>query len=250
MKDMKKDGFIEEKIDSYVEGTSPDVDLSAAKRALSEEHARRRSAGRKKWIAPVSACACLLLVAAVLIGVLPSFIAGGDKNNGMAGIPGEPPGGQSGNDGDPSGGSEPCEFYELSGAEQRTASIGELLETYGGKTGKLTALGLSSNVRAGYTLYFYGDSAVLLEADLLYSQLGRRVSATVYADLSGGKYRAAELGEYETLPSEYETYTFKKTFLNGEYAYLGNFSAQDTEYCVSLQSSYENAFFSFMEYLT
>ena len=47
MKDMEKDGFIEEKIASYVEGTSPEIDLTAAKRALAEETARRRVRRRR-----------------------------------------------------------------------------------------------------------------------------------------------------------------------------------------------------------
>lgn len=237
MKDMKKDEWIEEKIDSYVEGTSPNVDLSAAKRALSEEHARRRSARRKKWIAFASACASLLLVAIVLVGILPSFEAGRDGNNGSAEAPGQSP-----------EGSPQRIAYQLSQAEQKAAGVGELIEGYGESLKKLTDLGLSADVGADYTLYYYDNRAVLLETDVLYSRLGSRVSATVYTDLSGGKYRAAELEKYDALSSKTSAYTYEIMFLNGEYVSLGAFSYLGNGYCVEVQSSYEYAFSEFMKY--
>lgn len=262
MKDMKRDEFLEEKLNSYVEGSAePNVDLSAAKRALTEQQAGRRSAKRRMWIALASACASLILVAVVLFNILPVFRAGSDKDQGSADAPqggnygpaedlpdegdseADPPPGSSG-----SSGTEVVRFT-LAETKQRAAGVGELSETYGTKLKKLTDFGFSSGVATEYTLYYVEEEAVLLGTELVYSQAGKRVSATVYTDLSGGKYRAEELGEYDALPQKSATYTFKQTFLNGEYVYLGNFFVQGAEYCVSLQSSYEPAFVALMEYL-
>ncbi len=261
MKDMKRDEFLEEKLNSYVEGSAePNVDLSAAKRALTEQQAGRRSAKRRMWIALASACASLILVAVVLFNILPVFRAETDGDSGSseapesgdhdaAGAPSEgdseadPPPGSSG-----SSGTEVVRFT-LAETKQRAAGVGELSETYGTKLKKLTDFGFSSGVAAEYTLYYVEEEAVLLGTELVYSQEGKRVSATVYTDLSGGKYRAEELGEYDALPQKSATYTFKQTFLNGEYVYLGNFFVQGAEYCVSLQSSNEYAFAALMEYL-
>ena len=252
MKDMKKDEFLEEKLNSYAEGTeTPNVDLSAAKRALFEEQLRRRSARRRMWIALASSCASLVLIAIVLVGILPSFGGSDLAPDHGAEAPGDSQGGddpQGGETADPQGPTEAITF-SLSAAETRAAGVNELSEAYGQSLEKLTRLGLSSNINAEYTLYCVDGEAVLLGTELLYSQHGRRVAATVYTDLSGGKYRAEELAEYDDLPSKNATYTFKKTFINGEYACLGNFTAQGTEYCVSVESSYEYAFSSFMEYL-
>ena len=109
-KDMQKDEFLEEKLNSYVEGVEePKVDLSAAKRALNEEQSRRRSVRRRMWVALASACASLLLVAVALVSVLPSLHA--DKNNSAGDMmnggsaQGGDVGGDSGPSQPPSGGS-------------------------------------------------------------------------------------------------------------------------------------------------
>ncbi len=246
MKDMKKDESIEEKVCSYFEGTEePHVDLSAAKRALFEEQAKKKRARRRLWIALSSACACILLVAIVAIGVLPSFSSVPDQNGGTAS--GEDHAGES-SEGSAPPSSPEREVFELAAATSRAAGVNELQKEYSG-LGKLTALGLSSDVGATYTLYYVGEDAALLQTELVYLQEGRRVSATVYTDLSGGKYRAAELSEYEELPSKTATYTFKETYLNGEYVCFGSFYSQNTAYCVSVQSSNEDAFSALMDYL-
>ncbi len=248
MKDMKKDEFIEEKIVSYVEGAEDvNVDLSAAHRALAEEKAKRRSARRRMWFGLASACACLLLIVAVLIGVIPALRmqnSAGDMDSGESsppsGTPQRPP--QSGESDDG------ASAFSLLTAEKRAAGVSELSETYRGALKKLTDLGLSSNVSAEYTLYYAEGQAVLLETSVLYTQNGSRVSATVYTDLSDGKYRAEELAEYASLPGHGDGYTYGESYLNGEHVSMGNFS-DGAEYCVRMQSSYRYAFSSFMAYL-
>lgn len=245
MKDMKKDDFLEEKIASYAEGTDPHVDLSAAKRALAEQQARRRSTVRRTWIALASVCASFLLIAVLLVAVLPAF-GGSDRapdNSGNA------PSGAEGDAGGASGAEEPQAVrYELAAAEARAAGVNELVSAYGNSLEKLTDLALLG-FGADYTLYSYAGKAVLLETDVLYLQNGRRVSATVYTDLSDGEYAAAELKEYSALPLGGGQYRYKNTYLNGEYLTLGSFTLSGAACCISLQSSYSEAFFSFMEYL-
>lgn len=269
MKDMKRDEFLEEKISSYIEGTQqPEVDLSAAERALSEVRSRRKSARRNGWIAFASACASFMLIAAVIVGFL--FIGGRDMNTGEApgfdpdfnqggsAAPGHPSGGgpsagSSPSEGDGSSGSEDESVHPIAfameTAEQRAAGASELAKEYGGKLKKLTDLGFSSNYAAEFTLYYADGKAVLLGTELLYTQNGSRVSATVYTDLSDGKYRAEELEKYDSLPLKTSAYTYESTFLNGEYVCLGAFSYLGQSYCTRVQSSNTAAFSSLMNYL-
>ena len=239
MKDMKRDEFIEEKIDSYIEGTQPAVDLSRARRALTEGRGRR-SAKRRTWIALASACASLLLVAVVLFGVMPLFRAqsmAGDSGEGVppasSDVPQEP---------------ETVRF-SLTGENVHAERLGvnAVVREYGGRLKNLTELGLLDWVFAEYTLYTVGEEKALLETTVLYSSHGRRVDAIVYTDLSEGKYLAEELEKYRDLSLKTATYMYEKTFLNGEYVYLGSFVSSGAEYCVSLQSSYEGAFYELME---
>lgn len=253
---MKKDKFLEEQLNAYVEGAeTPDVDLSAAKRALLETQMRRRSARRRMWIALASACASLVLVAVVLTGILPFAAAGGAPNDsaeapGQSGSP-EGSGSAGGPGGAPSEGN-PSEVirFALSDAEPVTVGVGDLIGTYGETLKKLTNFGFYTDVSADYTLYCVNGLAVLLGTDLLYTQEGSRVTVTVYTDLSGGAYRAEELGEYDGLQARRDGYTYEQRQLfNGEYVSLGNFTSRGAEYCVALQSSYAYAFSSFMTYL-
>ncbi len=251
MKDMKKDAWIEEKISSYTEGTKDvEIDLSAAKHAVSEEQTRRESARRRMRIGLASACACVLLAAFVTAFLLP-----GRADLGPAGEA-SPPGGSQGpaasdpSQGDGEGSSAPSVRYELATAKRGTAGLNELAATYGDRLRKLTDLGLSASVNAAYTVYYVEDEAVLLKTELLYLQTGTRVIATVYTDLSDGKYRAEELEKYGLLSLKNGAYMYEReTLVNGEYVCYGTFTAAGDEYCVELQSSSESAFWELMDYL-
>ena len=263
MKDMQKDEFLEQKLNSYVEGVEePKVDLSAAKRALHEEQSRRRSVRRRMWVALASACASLLLVAVALVSVLPSLHA--DKNNSAGDMmnggsaqggdvggdsgPSQPPSGGS-TDGDSSGssgssGSAETELirYSLSEAENATVQAEELAETYGTSLKKLTDLAAFS---VTYTLYSVAGRSVLLKT-LVSAPSGAEI--TVYTDLSGGSCRAAEMDEFDSLSLKTATYVYDFKVLDGKTVYLAAFTAE-SEYCVSALAS-ESDFFAFMEYLT
>lgn len=265
-KDMQKDEFLEEKLNSYVEGVEePKVDLSAAKRALHEEQSRRRSVRRRMWVALASACASLLLVAVALVSVLPSLHA--DKNNSAGDMmnggsaqggdvggdsgPSQPPSGGS-TDGDSSGSSgssgpaetEPVR-YTLSKAEKTTVSAQKLAENYGRGIKKLTDLAAFSEISVTYTLYSVAGRSVLLETAIS-SPAGAEI--TVYTDLSGGSCRAAEMDEFDSLSLKTATYVYDFKVLDGKTVYLAAFTAE-SEYCVSALAS-ESDFFAFMEYLT
>ena len=264
---VERDEFLEEKMRSYIEGTEqPNVDLSAAEQALMEVR-RRRSAKRRARIALASACASFLLIAAVVMGFL--FIGGGDMNTGEAPNfdPDYDQSGGSASDPDPEkppssagdlpsgapsqgieGDVKPISFA-LETAEHRAAGASELAKEYGSKLKKLTDLGFSSNYAAEFTLYYAEGEVALLGTELLYTQDGSRVSATVYTDLSGGKYRAAELEKYDSLSQKTSTYTYERTFLNGEYVCLGAFSYLGQSYCATVQSSNADAFSLLMHYL-
>lgn len=266
MKDMQKDEFLEEKLNSYVEGVEePKVDLSAAKRALHEEQSRRRSVRRRMWVALASACASLLLVAVALVSVLPSLHA--DKNNSAGDMmnggsaqggdvggdsgPSQPPSGGS-TDGDSSGSSgssgpaetEPVR-YTLSKAEKTTVQAEELSETYGTSLKKLTDLAAFSEISVTYTLYSVAGRSVLLETAIS-SPSGAEI--TVYTDLSGGSRRAAEMDEFDSLSLKTATYVYDFKVLDGETVYLAAFTAESENYVSAFAS--ESDFFAFMTYLT
>ena len=256
MKDMKRDQFIEEKMNAYIGGAEEaHVDLSAAEDALGER-SRRRRARRRGLIALVSACASLLLIAIVLIGILPSLGGSGRAPAGdSAGSEAAPPSAQepSGGEGEAgdTGEDEPKVIrFALGDALQRAAGLNELTETYGKKLEKLTDFSFASGVSVDYTLYYVEEEAALLKTDLLYSQDGRRVSVSLYTDLSGGRYRAEELDKFDALPDKMGRYTYEKTFVNGEYVCLGAFSYLGQACCAEVQSSNESAFWDLMEYLT
>lgn len=251
MKDMKQDQFIEEKMNAYIGGAEePHVDLSAAENALGEQTVRRR-ARRRGLIAFVSACASLLLVAIVLIGILPSFggsdrAPAGDEAGGEA----APPSVQEPSGGTGEGDLPTAVRYALGDAPQRAAGLNELTETYGAKLEKLTDFGFAKGFYADYTLYYVGEEAVLLKTDVRYMQDGRRVSVSVYTDLSGGKYEAEELDRYAALSDKTGRFIYEETFVNGEYVCLGAFRYLGQDCCVEVQSSNGSAFWDLMEYLT
>lgn len=180
MKDMKKDETIERAFRNYFDGNeTPAVDLTQAKRAVGKpEGARRRGIFWKV----ASSLACVLLVAAVAVGlILPRFAQD---------VPQDSPAGE-----------EETAYYSLASAQATPTAYADLEEDYGEILGGLPVLGKASNASAGYTLYSVDGQNVLLSVHIEYMHALSRWQADVSFDLTDGKELPEELASFQTLSS-------------------------------------------------
>lgn len=216
MKDMKKDITIEERFRAYFDGNElPEIDLSGAKRAVTES---KRKTGRGVFIKLASASACLILAVVLCIAILPSVLN------------------FSGN------------YFEVDGANVQTVSYGALSDRYGDKVKPLSRFEWADNASGEYSVYSYEGEEVLLRADLSYLGGMTNVKATLYIDLTGGQYTPQEFADYRNL--QYEDgagYRYETEYENGEYLSRAYYKNGDTEYFAEVSSHNESALCLFMQ---
>ena len=179
--DMIKDSTIEQRFRGYFAGAElPEIDLSAAKRALSERPKRS-----KRFYATISsiasAAACLILTIALLVHYVPLM-----------------------------------HIYSIADAEPSVVAYTDISEAY--EAAEMFApFSLASNADAQYTVYTAKGREALLRADLDYIGGNVRFTATVWLDLTGGKLTAKELSEYKSLAEKGSGYRYETEYVNGEY---------------------------------
>ena len=179
--DMMKDSTIEQRFREYFAGAQlPEIDLSAAKRALSEKPKRSRRF-YATLTSILSAAACLILTIALLVNYLPMM-----------------------------------NVYSLADAATSATSYTEISQNY--EAAEMFApFSLASNADAEYTVYTAKGREVLLRADLDYIGGNVRFTATVYIDLTDGKLKAKELKDYKDLSERGSGYRYETEYVNGEY---------------------------------
>ena len=211
MSEMEKDEKIERAFERYTGGGDlPQVDLSAAKAALTEartEERRRAEKRRKVWTLAVSAAACLLFAVALAFLLLPFGAPDLEAPSGSD----HPPAGES-----PSA----PEHFSLLSATAESAGYSELE----------SRCGSAQNASAQYTVYRAGGEDVLLSAELGYWNGMTKLKATVYVDLSAGKYLAEELEDYADLPMSRDGYRYEAEYIGGEYVSRALLTRGETYY--------------------
>ncbi len=221
--EMIKDPTIESAFRRYFAGLeAPKIDLTAAKAALAESVAAQKRGRRKKRVtlaAVLSACACVVLVVLLGVFLLPALL---------------------------------ITRYELADATPRTLSFSDFKETYG-QTEHFTALSrfsLADNASAEYTVYTVDGKEVMLGADLSLVSGLQSFKATVYIDLSGGKYLAEEMDRYQDLPREADRYRYQTEYLNGEYVSHAVIEEKEGNVYAEVSSRSAEALSYFMSMLT
>ena len=180
--DDMKDGTIEQQFRNYFAGAElPEIDLSAAKRAVREKP-RRSRAFYAALTSITSAAACLILTIALLIHFLPM------RN-----------------------------IYSIAdAADPRPVSYTEISEQY--EAAEMFApFSLATNADAQYAVYSAKGREALLRADLNYIGGNVRFTATVWLDLTDGKLTAEELKPYQELEGKAAGYRYETEYVNGEY---------------------------------
>ncbi len=215
MKDMKKDEKIEACFREYFQGNgAPACDLTQAKRASEEEaHARKKRTGQRIKLA--SALACFALAASLCIVFLPSVFGGAESGNEGAAPPPADIGGQK-------------TVYSLSETTSRASDYWEMKESYALQTEMLFPFEWADNASCAFTLYEYKGTSVLVRADLRYGGM-RKFDASVYIDLTGGRFETEEFGELRA----YEYGQIKTEYLNGEYVSSAYCMRGSTEYLIT-----------------
>ena len=212
IEDMEKNTTIERCFEHYFDGTPlPPCDLTEAKRVVS---ARARS-DRRTFIAAVSSivavCAGIFILGFVLLF----------KN--ILGLIGKPlPDGSASNS------------YQLSQTTSASMSFSELNGKYSVMS-SFAPFSLSDNSDAQYTLHFAGDRAVLLRADLRYTDGNTSFRATVWCDLTQGEYSISDFEEYRAL-MEGGDYGSETEYINGEYVSRACMLKSGTEYVIDMMS--------------
>ncbi len=184
MKDMKKNETIERAFREYFDGAeTPPCDLTQAKRELAAPAAPARRAKRGRITAILSSVACVLLVAAVAVGLLlPRFADLPDA---------EAPAGEA-----PAG---EATYYSLASAQAERAGYAQLAAEYGDLIGGLRIFQGASNAAADYTLYSLDGERVLLFVHLEYCYRLARWSADVMFDLTDGALLPEEIASFSPL---------------------------------------------------
>lgn len=210
MMNENKDEQLKSAFEGYFDGGElPEVDLARAKAELGNRRARRKRG--KRISAVLSACAAFALVLAFCFTVLPALMPAGAGND-MAQSPASPddpnyganvpqnPSDLPNPDGDitdEAGNSS----YSLSDAYVRTVSYAELRESFGQYALDFARAETDDAAECRYSVYTYKGNKVLLRAEITATG-DVPFTATVYADLSNGKYSAEELAPYKRLPQE------------------------------------------------
>lgn len=213
VQDMEKDNTIEIRFDRYFAGAElPPCDLSKAKRVVS---ARSRGRVRKTIAAAVSSG--VVAGVCLIIGLVVLF------RNLFAGLLGKLPG-ENGAQG-----------YYIADTSSSSASFSELNGKYDVMHG-FAPFSLADNADAQYTLYFAHEREVLLRADLRYTDGLTSFRATVWCDLTEGKYSPKDFEDYRALMPEGETYGSQTEYINGEYVSRACMMKGDTEYVIDMTS--------------
>lgn len=206
MMNENKDEQLKSAFEGYFDGGElPEVDLARAKAELGNRRARRKRG--KRISAVLSACAAFALVLAFCFTVLPALMPAGAGND-MAQSPADPADPNYGAEELPSPGDSdsPAQAgnssYSLSNdAYVRTVSYTELRESFGQYALDFARAEADDAAECRYSVYTYKGNKVLLRAEI--TATGNvPFTATVYADLSNGKYSAEELAPYKRLPQE------------------------------------------------
>lgn len=207
MMEQKRDEQLQTELGEYLDGVEkPNVDLGQAKAELQNARVRRkRRTIRSAVLSACSVAACALIVA---VAVLPTVFRSG-KNAA-----------DSGNDnyGDNNMGSSPQEpafpseerVYSLAELSEREADFEEISERFGP---------FDSDAAVSDETLSYRFSVCTLEGEeiLLRTELtAEAFTATVYTDLSDGRYTAEELQPFRSLPKE-NGYRILTEKVGGEY---------------------------------
>lgn len=165
MKDMPKDRELEREFREYFDGTeAPRCDLSHAKRALAAPEKKPR-----RWIAAVISACATAAAAFLLCCILIPYSA------------------------------RQARTFTLEDTEHRAVSVAEVKENYNKETRALTRFERAENAVCSYTAVERKGETVLLRADLSYYSPRVRFDATVYIDVSAGKYDIGDFDEYSEL---------------------------------------------------
>lgn len=185
MKDMKKDEKIEREFRKYFDGNeAPPCDLTQAKRALA---ATERRAVRGRIVKIVSSFACVLLVAAVAVGLLlPRF---------MQDVPQSPSQEAPSDEGE-------AVLYSLASAQAQPATYAALEGEYGQFLSGFSRFDAARNASARYTLYEQNGEDVLLSVHVEYVRGLTRWRADVSFDLTEGAMLPEEFIPFGELSAE------------------------------------------------
>lgn len=216
MMDENKDKQLQSAFEGYFDGgEEPNVDLGRAKSELQKTRSRRK---RGRMISAVlSACAAFALVLAVTFVLLPAFTPAGSGNDwAQSPPPLDVPGSDSSASPNPDADGDHSDIsYSLADAEVRTMSYAELAEAFGEYALDFARLEADGTADCGYGVYTYKGRAVLLYAEIT-AEGDVPFTATVYADLSNGRYSSVELAPYRDLPLE-EGYRVQTQIEGGVY---------------------------------
>lgn len=231
MMEEKKDIQLQKEFGEYFDAVeAPKINLDGAKAELERTRERRK---RGKRIATLlSACATVALVLALTFTILPMMFraeAGKDSDKNMSEAPPQSDnsspapdlpdpdiGGENNAPQDPSDSAEGKEtVYSLSAAEAEEKSYAQLKGTFGSRMSVFDKVEEEETIECRYRLYVYGGVAVMIGADITAAG-DAAFTATVYVDLSGGRYSAKELAEYRELPQG-EDCAFSTGQTEGEY---------------------------------
>lgn len=205
MEDMKKDREIEEQFLSYFDGVpQPSVDLEAVKRAGKEERAERKRAKRRGIAGFVSAAACLMVIVLLCVNFLPSLF-----------VP----------------------HISVATVSAETISFTEVQERFEKEAGFLSPFSLADNAAADYYLYRSDGEEVMLRADVGLWRGLSRLQASVYIDLTNGKYVYDEFRDYKKFSEVSENCRYTSYQLeNGEYGMSAYCAGEDALYFVDANS--------------
>ena len=211
---MEKDNKISTTFDRYFAGAQlPPCDLSKAKQVVSAR-ARGRKVRRIVAAAVSSATAIFACFVIAVVFAVRGIMGWWDNM-----LPGT---------------SEP-QGYLIADTTSTSASYTELSKKYD-LVKKFAPFSLANNASAQYTLYLEGDKEVLLCAELWYTDAFTPFRATVWCDLTEGKYSAEDFKEYRALPMGGKSYRYKTEYIDGEFVSSACLVKQGTEYIIDMTS--------------
>ena len=217
IENMEKNNTISTYFDRYFAGAElPPCDLTKAKRELS---ARARGRVRKSLAAIISSVSVAVIAIIVGVAILVQSLFGGLWDNLLP---------------------EGPHRYLIAETSASTASFSDLSGKYD-VMHSFAPFSLSNNSDAQYTLYSADEKEVLLRADLKYTDGFTSFRATVWCDLTEGKYTSTDLNEDRVLMPEGETYGSDTEYINGEYVSRAYMMKEDTEYVIDMTSPNKNA---------
>ena len=217
METMEKNNTIEKYFDRYFAGAElPPCDLSKAKREIS---ARKRGRARKSIAAIASSVAVACIGIIIGLGLLAQSLFGSLFENMLPERP---------------------QSYLIADTTATAVSYFDARDKYD-IMDRFTPFTFSENADAEYTLYSTADTDVLLRADLKYTDGFTSFRATVWCDLTEGKYSSKDFKEYRALIPAGENYGYSTEYINGEYVSRACLTRQKTEYVIDIMSPNQGA---------